>query len=88
MHRCIVCATTNLWITLVSLEVQVLRHLLVRIRRIQQLSAQLSATLDDRRDTQRTAEHLLEEATILVESFYGKGVRGPAPLVRAKFGSD
>ena len=71
-----------------SLEVHFLRHLLVRIRRIQQLSAQLSATVDDRRDIQRTAEHLLEEATVLVESFYGKGVRRPAPLVRAKFRID
>jgi hypothetical protein len=73
---------------LFSLEVHFLRHLLIRIRRIQQLSAQLSATVDDRRDIQRTAEHLLEEATILVESFYGEGVRRPAPLVRGKFGID
>ena len=65
-----------------------LRHLLVRIRRIQQLSAQLSATVDNPRDIQRNAEHLLEEATILVESFYGEGVRRPTSLVRAQFGSD
>jgi hypothetical protein len=67
---------------------RILHHLLIRIRRIQQLSAQLSVTVDDRRDVQRNAEHLLEEATILVESFYGEGVRRPAPLVRAKFGND
>jgi hypothetical protein len=71
-----------------SFEVYFLRHLLVRIRRIQQLSAQLSAAVDDPRDIQRTAERLLEEATILVESFYGEGVRRPARLVRAKFGID
>jgi hypothetical protein len=63
-----------------------MRHLLTRIRRIQQLSAQLSVTVDDRRDIQRNAEHLLEEATILVESFYKDGGRRPAPLVRGKFG--
>jgi hypothetical protein len=64
------------------------RHLLIRIRRIQQLSAQLSATVDDRRDIQRNAEHLLEEATILVESLYRDAARRPAPLTRGKFGSD
>jgi hypothetical protein len=65
-----------------------LHHLLIRIRRIQQLSAQLSVTVGDRRDIQRNAEHLLEEATILVESFYGEGGRRPTPLARAKFGID
>lgn len=65
-----------------------LRHLLIRIRRIQQLSAQLSATVDDRRDIQRNAEHLLEEATILVESLYRDRARRPAPLARGKFGRD
>jgi hypothetical protein len=44
--------------------------------------------MDDRRDIQRNAERLLEEATILVESFYGEGVRRPSRLVRAKFGVD
>jgi hypothetical protein len=65
-----------------------LHRLFIRIRRIQQLSAQLSVTVDDRRDIQRNAEHLLEEATILVESFYAKGVRRPGRLVRGKFGAD
>jgi len=37
---------------------------------------------------QRNAERLLEEATVLVESFYGKGARRPTPLVRPQFGSD
>ena len=63
-------------------------HLRIRIRRIQQLSKQLSATIEDRRDMQRNAERLLEEATVLVESFYGKGARRPTPLVRPQFGSD
>jgi hypothetical protein len=65
-----------------------LHHLLLRIRRIQQLSAQLSVTVDDRRDVQRNAEHLLEEATLLVESFYGESGRRPAPLARGKFRID
>jgi hypothetical protein len=65
-----------------------LRHLLIRIRRIQQLSAQLSVTIHDKRDAQRNAEHLLEEATILVETFYRERLRQPTRIARADFGVD
>jgi hypothetical protein len=45
-------------------------------------------TIHDHRDAQRNAEHLLEEATLLVETIYRDRMRQHAQIARAKFGVD